>query len=324
VAVGREHPDDLRSRDNEPPRQRPRRPVADGGRADAMARRSQRGGHRCRMAQGGAVASNAAGCGARPSHANVRHVGLLLPHDGRSCGRSAVRGVRRGAPASAAPRRGGHRGAGLCCGVRASGLRSPLRLLVAFGNEGGKPGGLRGPCARGWSQAACVLQHVGAQVANLLGFLPETGRNSRWLANCPGLASENGANPGQFGRSPAQVLRKTRALRQVAHESAHQAPGSSPSLPFATTDMARRAAPAGVDAERPRRRGPRAAPAGADPEAAPAAADPEAAPAGATPSNPERRARRPTPWGADANATPAPRTPSSAGRPARRAVRSRA
>jgi hypothetical protein len=143
-----------------------------------------------------------------------------------------------------------------------------------MGNEGGRPGGLRAPCARGWSHAACVSQHVGAQEANYLGFLPETGRNSRGFANWVELVPETGCNPTQFGRSPAQVLRKTRALRRTAHESAHQAPGSSPSLPIRDQRDARRAAPAG-----------------ADPEEAPAGADAEWRPPARTPTHPRRRGR---------------------------------
>jgi len=221
-----------------------------------------------------------------------------------------------------APRRGGHRGAGLCCGVRASGRRSPLRLLVAFGNEGGRPGGLRGPCARGWSQAACVLQHVGAQEANHLGFLPETGRNSRGLANCPGLASENGANPGQFGRSPASCCER-RALCGKSQAREHTKPlDPLPHCPFATSDTARRAAPAGADPERPRWRGPRSGAPAARTPSAPAGADPEVAPVGPDPERPRQRPRQPrrlTPTRSH-RTPPGPAAAASRPQPARRGV----
>jgi hypothetical protein len=159
--------------------------------------------------------------------------------------RAAARCPRRRSVARCPRRRGRSGSAPPGTALRAS-------CWSRLGDEGGKPGGLRASCARGWSQAASVSQHLGAQEANRLGFLPETRRNSRWLANCPCLASENAAKPGQFTRSPAKVLRKARALRRVARERAQQAPGSSPSLPIRDQRDARRAAPAGADAARPR------------------------------------------------------------------------
>src|SRR5512132_523422 len=94
-----------------------------------------------------------------------------------------------------------------------------------------------GSCARGFANLPGLASESEAdpgQFANHLGFLPETGRNPRWVAPVP------------------QECCERHALRGKTHATEHnKPPGFPPSLPpFATSQAARRAEPGGADAER--------------------------------------------------------------------------
>jgi hypothetical protein len=219
--------------------------------------------------------------------------------DERPKGGHAFRAVGGGSGALAGPIRamgGGRRAAAAArrvC-VRAAGHRSPLSFVVAF-----------------WAMREDG-QEARAPPARVLAELPRITLGKRGRSGAvrepPRVRLVFRGKLEVVRPPPAEVLRKPRALRQVARDRAQQAPGSSPSLPKRDQQPARSTAPGAADAERP-----------------PAAPTPSDAPAARTPS---RGARGHAPRAHAAPRThpgaPLPRRPGpTTQRPARNASASR-